>query len=228
MSLKTPAFPPRPAFLRAPPAKSRAELGALPFSEHRAPSTSHLAKVETPAQPSSDQRPSDSSPSKASTRAATEPLRADPLRQFVATAARRAGSPMSLLLAVIGVLVVWGLTGPIFQFSNAWQLSIITCASVITCLMAFVLQATQYRDNEAVQAKLDELRLAISESRTLESRSSDVSLMSLADLDSMPEAEFRQLEARVQRSAARRMPEAYDDQGPTQVLERSSVTRRLG
>jgi low affinity Fe/Cu permease len=55
------------------------------------------------------------------------------------------------------VIVVWGVTGPIFGFSNTWQLIINTGTTIVTFLMVFLIQNTQNRDTEAVQVKLDEL-----------------------------------------------------------------------
>ena len=70
--------------------------------------------------------------------------------------ARWAGRPIAFLLAV-GVLLAWALTGPIFGFSDTWQLFINTGTTIVTFLMVFLIQNTQYRDAEAVQVKLDEL-----------------------------------------------------------------------
>jgi len=59
------------------------------------------------------------------------------------------------------LIVVWAVTGPIFQFSETWQLVVNTATTIITFLMVFVLQHTQNQDGEAVQAKLDELIFAM-------------------------------------------------------------------
>jgi low affinity Fe/Cu permease len=67
-----------------------------------------------------------------------------------------AGRPAVFLLA-LGAIVVWGLSGPLFGFSNTWQLIINTGTTIITFLMVFVIQSTQNRDTEAMQLKLDEL-----------------------------------------------------------------------
>ena len=71
-------------------------------------------------------------------------------------AARFTGRPLCFGLAVLTVLV-WGLTGPLFGFSNTWQLVINTGTTIITFLMVFLIQNTQNRDTEAMQIKLDEL-----------------------------------------------------------------------
>jgi len=69
---------------------------------------------------------------------------------------RWAGRPLSFLLAC-SIVLTWLLTGPLFQWSNTWQLVINTGTTIITFLMVFLIQNTQYRDAEAVQVKLDEL-----------------------------------------------------------------------
>jgi low affinity Fe/Cu permease len=67
-----------------------------------------------------------------------------------------AGRPQTFALACAGI-VVWGVSGPLFGFSETWQLVVNTATTIITFLMVFVLQNTQNRDGEAIQAKLDEL-----------------------------------------------------------------------
>jgi low affinity Fe/Cu permease len=64
-------------------------------------------------------------------------------------------------VAACGLIVAWGVSGPFFGFSETWQLVVNTATTVITFLMVFVLQHTQNRDGEAVQAKLDELILHV-------------------------------------------------------------------
>jgi low affinity Fe/Cu permease len=67
-----------------------------------------------------------------------------------------AGRPATFLLALLAVLL-WGLSGPMFGFSDTWQLIINTTTTIITFLMVFIIQNTQNRDTEAIQLKLDEL-----------------------------------------------------------------------
>ena len=74
--------------------------------------------------------------------------------------ARAAGSPHTFLLA-LAVVAVWGLLGPVFHFSNTWQLVINTGTTIVTFLMVFLIQATQNRDSEAMHLKLDELIRAV-------------------------------------------------------------------
>src|SRR5512143_156955 len=69
---------------------------------------------------------------------------------------RASGRPAAFSIAC-AVVLVWGLTGPLFNFSDTWQLVINTGTTVVTFLMVFLIQATQNRDTEALQIKLDEL-----------------------------------------------------------------------
>src|SRR5687768_3612278 len=75
---------------------------------------------------------------------------------FAKAAARVSGRPMTFILA-LAVIVVWAVTGPIFGYSDTWQLIINTSTTIITFLMVFLIQNTQNRDTEAIQIKLDEL-----------------------------------------------------------------------
>ncbi len=70
--------------------------------------------------------------------------------------ARTSGRP-SAFAAAAGIIVIWAATGPIYAFSNTWQLVINTGTTIVTFLMVFLIQNTQYRDSEAIQVKLDEL-----------------------------------------------------------------------
>jgi low affinity Fe/Cu permease len=70
------------------------------------------------------------------------------------------GRPVTFVIAVL-LIVMWAVTGPVFGFSETWQLIINTATTIITFLMVFVLQNTQERDGEAVQAKLDDLIYAV-------------------------------------------------------------------
>jgi len=76
--------------------------------------------------------------------------------RFAKWAAHYCGRPMVFALAV-GVILAWIVTGPLFGFSDTWQLVINTGTTIITFLMVFLIQNTQNRDTEAIQVKLDEL-----------------------------------------------------------------------
>jgi low affinity Fe/Cu permease len=70
--------------------------------------------------------------------------------------ARGAGKPWTVALAFLAILV-WAATGPMFNYSDTWQLVVNTATTIVTFLMVFLIQATQNRDTLATQAKLDEL-----------------------------------------------------------------------
>ena len=76
--------------------------------------------------------------------------------RFANAVARLAGRPISFVLAVT-VLLGWAASGPMFGFSDTWQLVINTITTLITFLMVFVIQSSQNRDSEAIQIKLDEV-----------------------------------------------------------------------
>ena len=76
--------------------------------------------------------------------------------RFAKWTARATGHPSAFVFAV-SVIVAWAMTGPIFGFSDTWQLVINTGTTIVTFLMVFLIQNTQNRDSEAIQVKLDEL-----------------------------------------------------------------------
>jgi low affinity Fe/Cu permease len=77
---------------------------------------------------------------------------------------RALGSPFALAIAA-AIILVWLLTGPVFGFSDTWQLVINTATTIVTFLMVFVIQASQNRDSKAIHAKLDELIRSIRSAR---------------------------------------------------------------
>ncbi len=78
--------------------------------------------------------------------------------KFATTVADLSGKPATFVLAVV-LVIVWAASGPVFDYSENWQLVINTSTTIITFLMVFVLQNSQNRDGKALQAKLDELIL---------------------------------------------------------------------
>jgi low affinity Fe/Cu permease len=104
--------------------------------------------------------------------------------------ARFTGRPITFALAV-GVIVVWIVTGPLFGFSDTWQLVINTGTTVVTFLMVFLIQNTQNRDTQAMQVKLDELIRVTKGAHN-----------ALLDLEELSEAELDMFRARYQRLAA--------------------------
>src|SRR5215471_12346199 len=76
--------------------------------------------------------------------------------RFAKKAAHFCGRPWVFVVAV-GVIILWAISGPLFHFSDTWQLVINTGTTIVTFLMVFLIQNTQNRDTEAIQLKLDEL-----------------------------------------------------------------------
>jgi low affinity Fe/Cu permease len=94
--------------------------------------------------------------------------------RFANGAARTTGRAGTFALALL-VIVVWGVTGPVFGFSDTWQLIINTGTTIVTFLMVFLIQNTQNRDSEAMHVKMDELIRALSGAHN--------ALLDLEDLD---------------------------------------------
>src|SRR5688572_1128177 len=108
---------------------------------------------------------------------------------FAKWTARAAGRPRTFILAVT-VVVVWALTGPLFGYSDSWQLVINTGTTVVTFLMVFLIQATQNRDAEATHIKLDELI-----------RAADGAQNALLDLEELEEDELDRIRDTYERLA---------------------------
>ncbi|HEV8574126.1 MAG TPA: low affinity iron permease family protein [Dehalococcoidia bacterium] len=77
-------------------------------------------------------------------------------RKFAQTTSDLVGSVWAFALAA-AIIIAWAITGPVFAFSDTWQLIINTGTTIVTFLMVFLIQNTQNRDNKALQTKLDEL-----------------------------------------------------------------------
>ena len=115
----------------------------------------------------------------------------DFFRKFANKTSEVVGSPWAFIIAVV-IILTWALSGPIFAFSDTWQLVINTGTTIITFLMVFLIQNTQNRDAKAIHLKLDELLRAIGEARTGMVDLEDMSDQELARLQD----EFRRLRER--------------------------------
>ena len=109
--------------------------------------------------------------------------------RFAKQTAHVTGQPYTFALAVL-VIAAWAITGPLFQFSDTWQLIINTGTTIITFLMVFLIQSTQNRDAEAVHIKLDELLRVTPGAHNV-----------LLDLEEMEEADLARLRAAYQKLA---------------------------
>jgi low affinity Fe/Cu permease len=83
---------------------------------------------------------------------------------FATATSTAAGQPMTFIVALL-IVVLWAATGPLFSFSDTWQLVINTGTTIVTFLMVFLIQNSQNRDAAAMQAKLDELLRAVDKAR---------------------------------------------------------------
>jgi low affinity Fe/Cu permease len=111
--------------------------------------------------------------------------------RFATLTAKVAGKPWTFI-GCLGIVLAWALTGPIFGFSQTWQLVINTGTTIVTFLMVFLIQNTQNRDGAAMQAKLDELVYAI---RKADARFIGIEHLTERELDKILwEVEHRALE----------------------------------
>jgi low affinity Fe/Cu permease len=109
------------------------------------------------------------------------PTLRDRFHEFSRVVSHAVGSVWAFMLA-LGIVAIWGLTGPFFGFSDTWQLVINTGTTIVTFIMVFLIQSTQNRDAKAVHLKLDELIRAVAGARN-----------NLLDLEKLPEEELEAL-----------------------------------
>jgi low affinity Fe/Cu permease len=107
--------------------------------------------------------------------------RSDRFGRFAARSSHYLGSRWAFIIA-IGIIVVWALTGPIFHYSDTWQLIINTGTTIVTFLMVFLIQNTQNRDARAIHLKLNELIHAVDKAKN---KMIDVENLSEVELDEL-------------------------------------------
>jgi low affinity Fe/Cu permease len=115
-------------------------------------------------------------------------------RKFSQYTSEASGTPYAFLLAVI-IIVVWALTGKIFNYSDTWQLIINTGTTIVTFLMVFLIQNSQNRESKAIQLKLDELIRAVKGARN---KLVDLEDLSDDELDKLHK-EFGKLNRRIEK-----------------------------
>ena len=117
------------------------------------------------------------------------------MRRFFSGLASRSaylmGTPAAFLIAVLAC-VIWAVTGPVFHYSDTWQLVINTATTVLTFLAVFLIQNSQNRDGIAIQAKLDEILIAVSKART-----------ELVGIENLTDEEVTELKEAIEREALR-------------------------
>ena len=127
--------------------------------------------------------------------------------QFAKSTARATGKPAAFVAAA-GVILVWSITGPLFGYSDTWQLVINTSTTIVTFLMVFLIQNTQNRDSEAVQVKLDELI-----------RATEGAHNALLNLEELEEKELDRIRAKYASLAERARAELGRGQADTDAPE---------
>ncbi len=115
--------------------------------------------------------------------------------KFAKWTSSASGKPTTFILAVL-IIVVWAVTGPLFGFSDTWQLVINTGTTIVTFLMVFLIQNTQNRDTMAIQLKLDELICSLTEARD--------EMIDVEDLDEKDLEERRREMLRIAHSASKK------------------------
>ncbi len=109
--------------------------------------------------------------------------------RFAKWTSHASGRPLAFVLAV-AVLLAWAITGPLFDYSDTWQLLINTGTTIVTFLMVFLIQNTQNRDSTAMQLKLDELIRATPDAET-----------ALLDIEELEDAELELMRAHYEKIA---------------------------
>jgi low affinity Fe/Cu permease len=132
-------------------------------------------------------------------------------RKLSAHTASAVGSPWAFLIAVV-VIMVWAITGPIFHYSDTWQLIINTATTIVTFLMVFLIQNTQNRDARAIHLKLDELIRGLHGPRN-----------KMVDLEDCSDEEIEQLEEEFKRFRARQKQRHHEAKHAAEAPQHEKV-----
>jgi low affinity Fe/Cu permease len=127
-------------------------------------------------------------------------------RRFAHATAERMGRPWAFLISLV-IVAGWALIGPLFHYSDTWQLVINTATTIVTFLMVFLIQNTQNRDAKAIHLKLDELIHSIKGARNRLINLEELSEDELTKL----QKEFEQLHARYNAKAKENGPEKVEE-----------------
>ena len=134
--------------------------------------------------------------------------------RFAKGMSKMLGHPLAFGIAVL-IVIGWAISGPLFQFSNTWQLVINTGTTIITFLMVFLIQNSQNRDSEAMQVKLDELIRAL--------KGADNSLL---DTENLTQEELQRMQdhyAKMAQIAQKRLERANSSQNTGAKKEREKA-----
>src|SRR5579885_1490003 len=140
-------------------------------------------------------------------------------RKFAHATAERAGTSKAFCIAVV-IIIIWAATGPIFHFSDTWQLVINTGTTIVTFLMVFLIQNTQNRDAKAIHLKLDELIRGVKGART-----------GLVDLENLSDEELARLQKEFERlrerhnNKVRDIVETIEEEEQEREHERSNQSK---
>jgi low affinity Fe/Cu permease len=134
--------------------------------------------------------------------------------RFAKSTARAAGHPAAFGAAVV-IILLWAVSGPLFGFSDTWQLVINTGTTIVTFLMVFLIQNTQNRDSQAIQVKLDELI-----------RSIEGAHLALLDLEELDDEDFERICSDYRELARQARKDLRAGKSDTDVREVGEAHRR--
>jgi low affinity Fe/Cu permease len=184
----------------------------LLYEWHENPYAGHAKSSDSPTNGLHVNRPPSKSNGLPSNGAATAPADAPPrnsfnetFRKIASAAANAVGSKWAFILSIV-IVVVWAATGPIFHFSDTWQLVINTGTTIVTFLMVFLIQNTQNRDAKAIHLKLDELIRGVKGART---KLVNLEEFSDEELEKL-QKQFAKLQSRAERKVNARVEEAQE------------------